>query len=132
MGKILPLLLIFLTSCYREHLYVQMDKIDREFLASSHVDTPDPEQITPPEGKRLLVAWRFPSSWMNEGLRLHLTARFWDESEEEIDYAITKGHDYTTFDFLNRRLITYKVEIFDKNNCSIEVWEHQLWTKLIK
>lgn len=108
-----------------------MEKVDREFLASTHIGTPDPRQLNPPEGKRLLVAWRFPYSWIDQGLNLHLTARFWDQTEEHICKKIEKGHDYASFNFFDKKLLTYKIEVLDQEGQCIELWEHQFWTELI-
>lgn len=105
--------------------------MDREFLASTHIGTPDPRQLDPPEGKRLLIAWRFPSIWVDRGLTLHLTVRFWDQSEEHICRRIEKGHDYVAFNFFDQRVLTYKIEVVDREGQCIELWEHQFWTELI-
>lgn len=119
------------SSCYKGHLYVQQEWVDRNFLASSKVHTPDPRQDKPFDGQRLLVAWRFPSNLVNYGLSLFLTVRFWDNVEEEICYPIRKGYGTKAFCFLGRRILTYKIDVVNSEGDVIEVWEHQFWTKLI-
>jgi hypothetical protein len=133
-GKRVALFAIFATGlvgCYKDHLYVQIEKIDRDFLASTHIGTPDPRQLNPPEGKRLLVAWRFPSNLVDQGIWLELTVRFWDQSQEHICRKIEKGHDYASFNFFDKRLLTYKIEVVNEKRECIDVWEHQFWTDLI-
>ena len=61
--------------CYKNHLYVQQQKIDQSFLASSHVGTPDPRQKSPPLGQKLLIAWSFPWSLFSQDLTAITTVR---------------------------------------------------------
>lgn len=110
---------------------MQQEWLDREFLASTHVGTPDPRQENPPKGHRLLVAWRFPNIWMDMGLKMQLTVRFWDDLQESICRPIDDAHGHTVFDFRDRRILTYEILILDKKGDCLEVWEHQFWTKLI-
>ncbi len=130
--KILPIFLIFFTSCYKNNLYVQQEWVDRNFLASTHVNTPDPRQVCPPTGQRLLVAWRFPSNLVDEGLTLHLTVRFWDNLEEKVSSPIYKPRGTEAFNFFEgRRILTYRVDVTDSLGEVVDVWEHHFWTKLI-
>jgi len=127
------LLLTFFTSCYKDHLYVQQEWVDRNFLASSQVGTPDPRQAHPPEGQRLLVAWRFPKNLVDEGLNLVLTVRYWDNSEEVISRPITQSLSNTAFNFFDgQKILTYRIDVVDRQEVVIETWEHQFWTKLIQ
>lgn len=124
--------LTLLASCYKDHLYVQQEWVDRDFLASTHVQTPDPRQICPPTGQRLLVAWRFPLNLIQQGLNLHLTTRLWDNTEEVSTQPMTRSHGYEAFNFFDgKRILTYKIEVTDSKGDVVEVWEHHFWTKLI-
>ncbi|MGB7978044.1 MAG: hypothetical protein WCF19_02660 [Chlamydiales bacterium] len=118
-------------SCYKEHLYVQQEWVDRNFLASSRVGTPDPRQESPPTGQRLLVAWRFPSFLADRRLKLVLTVRFWDNEEEVISRPMQQARGYTAFNFFNERILTYRIQVVDQDEEILETWEHQFWTKLI-
>ncbi len=120
------------TSCYKDHLYVQQEWVDRDFLASSKVGTPDPRQECPPVGQRLLVSWRFPSNLFYQELRLIATVRFWDNSEEVICYPVEKMWGSTAFNFFEKRkILTYRIQVLDRNDEVMEVWEHHFWTELI-
>jgi hypothetical protein len=123
--------LTLFTSCYKDHLYVQQEWVDRNFLASSHVNTPDPRQEHPPQGQRLLIAWRFPQNLIDQQLNLVLTMRFWDNTEEEQIRPIRNSRGYTAFNFLNEKILTYRIQIIDADGDVVERWEHQFWTKLI-
>lgn len=133
MHKILALfailfLLVF-AGCYKNHLYVQQEWVDRNFLASTHVGTPDPRQECPPEGQRLLVSWKFPRN-LGE-LKLVITVRFWDNSEEVICHPIDRSWGYAAFFFSKCKILTYRVQVVDLCDAIVETWEHHFWTELI-
>jgi len=126
-----------LSGCYKNHLYVQHETVDRNFLASSHVRTPDPRQQHPPHGQRLLVSWDFPRSVFEKHLTLLMTVRFWDDTQETLSQPIERRRDFAVFYFPNeldgkdKRILTYRVEALDAKGKSAGLWEHQFWTKLI-
>lgn len=111
---------------------MQQEWVDRNFLASTRVGTPDPRQESPPTGQRLLVAWRFPLFLVDQKLKMLLTIRFWDNSEEVLCREIDKSKGYTAFNFFNDRILTYRIDVVNGENCVIETWEHHFWTKLIE
>lgn len=110
---------------------MQQELVDRNFLASTHVNTPDPRQDCPPIGQRLLVAWRFPKNVFDYGLTMFVTVRFWDNSEEEICYPLASSHGNKAFNFFDRKILTYRVQVIDSLGYLIDCWEHHFWTKLI-
>lgn len=110
---------------------MQQEWVDRSFLASSHVGTPDPRQECPPEGQRILIAWRFPSNYLSLGLQLHLTVRFWDHSEEDLFRSIDRSKGYAAFNFFDQKILTYRIQVIDSEGVLVETWEHHFWTKLI-
>ncbi|MBI5345929.1 MAG: hypothetical protein HZB76_02145 [Chlamydiae bacterium] len=137
--QVFILILLFLfTSCYKGHLYVQHEKIDRDALASTYIQTPDPRQANPPRGQKLSVSWDFPLSLYKEDLNLILTVRYWNNQEETINYPITKKRGYTTFFFedhtndRSKRILTYMLQVHNKKGEVIEEWKHHFWTKLIE
>lgn len=79
----------------------------------------------------MLVAWRFPKYMIDEQLKLVLTVRFWDNSEEVLTRAMEKSRSYEAFDFFGQRVLTYRIQVMDVENCVVETWEHHFWTKLI-
>jgi hypothetical protein len=131
-------LLISLSGCYKNHLYVQQEWVDANFLASHHVGTPDPRSENPPEGQRILVAWYFPRCLLEDQLTLLVTVRLWDQTEQIFMRSIDRRRGSLAFDCpnqgdcLDRRVLTYKVEVFTLNGDLIEEWKHHFWTELIK
>jgi len=127
--------LTFFTSCYKGHLYVQQEWIDRDFLASTHVGTPDPRQERPPDGQRLLVSWRFPKCLYDQQLTLAITVRFWDNKEEVILQPVKRQLSYTALYFPKRegqgKILTYKIDVVNSEGGIVETWEHHFWTELI-
>ncbi len=131
-------LLICLASCYKDHLYVQQEWVNASFLASHHVGTPDPRSENPPEGQRLLVAWHFPRCLLEERLTLFVTVRLWDQTEEITIRPIERRRGSFAFDYpnpgdcLDRRILTYKMEVFTESGELVEEWKHHFWTEQIE
>ena len=127
-------LVLVICGCYRDHFYVQQDWIDRTFLASFHVDTPDPRQKNPPTGPRLLIKWDFPRSIFEKKLTLEGIIRFWDNSEEKISQTIERRRGYESFFFSNKdlKILTYFVQAKTETGEIVGKWEHQFWTKLLE
>ncbi len=111
--------------------------MDAQFLASSKIGTPDPRQEHPPIGQRLIVAWDFPKSLFSRHLSLVTTVRFWDNTEEVLRVPMERKRDVTAFFFSNcdktidRRILTYRVEVFALDGTLVKTWEHHFWTRLI-
>lgn len=131
------LLSLWLAGCYKNHLYVQQERVDPTFLASSRIGTPDPRQERPPQGQRLLIAWHFPRSLFQRHLSLVATVRLWDQTEEVFTYPVEKKWGSTALYFSNdcagvdRRILTYRVQVVARDGEVVEVWEHHFWTHLI-
>lgn len=126
-----------LTGCYKNHLYVQQEWVDANFLASSKVQTPDPRQEHPPLGQRLIIAWDFPKSLFQENLTMVATVRLWDNTQSVYRQALERKRDVKALFFANdtagidRRILTYRVQVFNKEGVEVEKWEHHFWTELI-
>lgn len=110
---------------------MQQEWVDGSHLASSHVGTPDPRQECPPEGQRILVAWRFPSFMVWEDLRLLLTVRYWDNTEQVKEEYVGKNRGVAAFDCFEQRILTYRIQVVNGKGEIVETWEHQFWTELI-
>lgn len=121
--------------CYKNHLYVQQEWVDANFLASSKVQTPDPRQANPPHGQRLIIAWDFPQSLFQENLHLVATVRFWNNSQESIRRPLERKRDVVAFYFAEKtpdwKILTYRVQIFAADGHLVEEWDHHFWTELI-
>jgi hypothetical protein len=121
-----------MSGCYRHHLYVQQEWVDRNFLASSHVNTPDPKLDDPPEGQRLLIAWDFPRSQFQKELSLAVSVRFWSDTQKEISYPLPKKRGYCAYFFPNEKILTYRVRVLTREGTVLESWNHHFWTQLIE
>ena len=134
--KFFPLFFI-LFSCGTNHLYVQVENIDADYLASVHENTPDYRQENPPHGQRINVLWNVPKRMYYEDLSLKLTVRFWNNTEKNIIYKINSRFGCTFFFFENkkmdtrRKILTYKIDICNSSGKSLETWKHQFWTELV-
>ena len=130
------LFFLVLLSCNSSHLSVQVESLNRSFLASSYTKTPDPLQICPPSGQRIIVSWDYPLSIFRRGLNLFLTVRFENNKQEQFAYELLRKRDVITFDFpkckeKEGKILTYRVDVFDKEGQLVDTWKHQFWTKLI-
>ncbi|NGX28096.1 MAG: hypothetical protein K940chlam1_00271 [Candidatus Anoxychlamydiales bacterium] len=136
--KYLLLFLPFLTSCYKNNLYVQHEKMDRNYLASTHVGTPDYRQQHPPDGQTLSIAWDFPLSVYRENLNMILTVRFWDNKQDIFSNKITRKRGYLRYKFQDdtddksKKILTYKIDIFNEDGTLVDEWKHQFWKELIE
>ncbi len=114
---------------------MQQEWVDRNFLASSHVGTPDPRQAHPPQGQRILTRWDFPRSLFEKQLTLVLTVRFWDNTQEVLSRPLDRRRDFIAFYFpaaeKERRILTYRLQVLSAEGEVIETWKHQFWTELI-
>jgi len=134
--KWLCLLTVLLTGCYKNHLYVQQESLDINFLASSKIGTPDPTRENPPRGQRLLIRWNFPTDLFERELTLHVMVRFWDNSEEEQQVAVETKRSNTALAFplkaARGHILTYRVVAKDGEGQIVSSWNHPLWTELIQ
>jgi hypothetical protein len=131
------LLLIYLPSCGKSYITVRQEWVDRRYLASSHVNTPDPRQNNPPLGQKLIVSWLIPNSVMEEHPNLVLRVIFWNYTEKNIVFPIRHRAGYKVFSVLNEEyektggLLTYSAQIVSQDNQVYKEWKHQLWVNLI-
>lgn len=135
--KILPVLLLLLASC-GSSLSVRREWIDGRYLASTHVNTPDPRQAHPPFGQRLLVSWRIPSSVLAEKPELVLQVIYWNFTQKTFVYPLHKRMGYKICSLLDEEyretggLLAYRAQIITKDGRVLKEWKHQLWVNLIE
>lgn len=114
---------------------MQQLTVDRDFLASTVVGTPDPRQAHPPSGQRLLVGWSFPRELFEESLTLVCTVRFWNHEEKQIAVPLETRRGSESFYFpssdQNHKILTYRVDVKDCAGAIVESWKHHFWTELI-
>lgn len=134
----LCLLLFCCFSCQKYYVSVTRESIDRASLASSFAKTPDPRQLEPPKGERLLIQWNLFSQDVQEELICSLSLIYRNYEEETINYKVDAKRDVISYFLLGERyestkgIMTYKVEILSKKGEIVKSFKHQLWTKLIK
>lgn len=128
---------LFFSSCTKHHLYVQMENVDANDLASSHVQTPDYRQKDPPIGQRIIVSWSFPYGLYSKKLSLFLTVRFWDNTQDVKIVPLQRSLGTETFFFANskrlkdKKILTYRFQVVSQKGELIEEWKQQFWTQLI-
>lgn len=135
MRMFLILACILFNGCQKSYLTVQQKWIDRQSLASTFVESPDPLQKDPAYGKEVLIGWDFPLSVYKKKPYLLFTVRLWDQTETKYCYEVHQKRGFTSMFFSEKdptkKLLTYKIDIYDKEDNILEAWEHQFWTKLI-
>lgn len=139
MKKSLSLLIFsLLVSCDKYEISMYQQKVDVTYLASTHVNTPDPRQNPPPIGQKLIIEWQVPNALLEKSPRADVYILFWDYKEKKISFPITKKWGYETYSCLNKEfeetggILTYRAEIVTKDERVYREWKHQLWTNLIQ
>jgi len=136
MKKFLYIFLFFLSSC-TNYLYVQQETVDKDYFASSYVDTPNPNSEDLSFGHKILVSWDLPISQFRKKPYLELTVRFWDNEQEVIKYTLDRKRSYASFFFENKKrkrkkkILTYKIDVISEKGEILQTWKHQFWTELI-
>ena len=123
--------LIFCQSCSQNHLTVQQEWIDQKYLASSFTKTPDPKKLVMEKGQMLTIGWDYPLTLFDEKLTMQLQIRFWNGTEKLLHHDIRRKRDFISYFFSKERILTYRIDIFTKEEALLESWIHQLWTPLI-
>ena len=108
-----------------------------EYLASTHVGTPDPRQADPPFGQKIVMQWAVPPEMLVDKPRLIFHVIYKNHTEEEIIYPIEDRSGMEVFSVLNEQyrekggLLTYHAEIRLQDGTVYREWTHQLWVHLI-
>jgi hypothetical protein len=137
MKYFLPLL-IFLASCStKPHLEVESLYWSRRDLASSVVNTPDPEKQSRMFGQRVVISWSVSKKDFNSG-PLELFIRVKLKDNEEIDQRIPLDNPSGTYyipiygdDFIKKGgLQSYSVQLLSGGK-PIASRKHKLWVEPI-
>ncbi len=137
MYKSFFLLFLFLVGCKKYDLSVSQHLINREYLASTHVGTPDPCQECPPTGDMLSVEWVIPRELLGENPEVVLHILFKNYTEETLYFPIKERASYVTYYLLDddyeekEGIFAYKAEIVTEDGEIYREWKHQLWVNLI-
>lgn len=126
----------FCGCCGTKHISVFSEPIDKNRLASVHVNTPDPRHEINPHGQRLYVSWCIPKSFRDTKLRGVLKVRFNVPEEATIPFEIDRPRGTMTYQILNEEyfekegILAYKVQIFSDGK-EIDSYQHSMWADLI-
>lgn len=136
----LPLFLLvplLLSGCDKYFVSVSQQKINASYLASTHVNTPDPRREHPPIGQMLVIEWQVPEEILNKRPKILLDVIFWNYTEETETFPIVDRAGTVTYSLLDaeyekkKGILTYKAEIVTEDGEVFREWRHQLWVKLI-
>jgi hypothetical protein len=131
-------LFLLLAGCEKYYLSICQEKVDRNYLASTHVGTPDPRQDNPPMGQMLIIDWKVPKKVLEEKPFILLHVVYWDYTEQDFTFPVEKQMGYVTYRLLNKEyekkmgILTYKAEIVTDQHKVYKEWVHQLWVNLIR
>ncbi len=82
------------------------------------------------------MSWYFPSDLFEQELTLHITVRFWDNSEEQLQLPVESKWSQRALYFpaagSEKRILTYRIVVRTQEGQIIETWKHHLWTELIQ
>ncbi len=142
MQKIFFILIFFFLgltcfSCQKYYVSVSQEKIDRNYLASTHVNTPDPRQKNPPKGEQLVLEWKIPKKLLQDIPALYLHVIYQDYTEEFFSYPMSHRMGYAVYLItgeeyrVKKGILTYDAQIKTKNGFVFRDWKHQLSTQLI-
>ena len=127
-----------LSSCQKYYLSVCQQWVDARYLASTHVNTPDPRQANPPIGQMLSMDWRVPKELLSQKPYIELDLIFWDYTETKKTFPIDKRMGWVSYQLLGEEydktggILTYKASIKTSDGTVYREWKHQLWVKLIQ
>lgn len=132
------LICVFCSGCQKNFVTVVQEKIHRNLLASSFVDSPDPLQHTPPHGKKLYISWNIHGDYNLEECRLRISMIFRNRETKTVELDIPRKRGTILYSLLDqeyyetRGLLTYKVEILRKNEEILALWTHQMWVNIVQ
>ncbi len=134
---ILMLGILFFSSCTLHRLDVQTQYLTPDYLASAHIQTPDPRLFEPLIGQRLLIQWSLSTQEVRDHeLFLYLKVRYCNHQEKEVNIPITSKRGTYLYK-VNSKLfsetggiLTYIAEIRSSTEVVV-TWKHPLWTPLI-
>ena|SRR3990167_6966884 len=125
-------------SCQKYYISIAQEKIDKDFLASTHVRTPDSRQKNPPLGDRLILEWQVPRGLLHEDPLFQLHVIYKDYTEQFFTYPILHRTDYAVYtlegeEYLEKKgILTYEAKILTNKDAVFREWKHQLFVQLIQ
>jgi len=129
--------LLLLVGCRKYYVSVSQQWVDARYLASTHVNTPDPRQANPPVGQMVMMDWRVPKAILDKKPYIQLKVIFWNYTEKVLCFPVHQRMGWVTYQLLNEEynavdgILTYKAEIITEDGEVFCDWKHQLWVNLI-
>lgn len=111
--------------------------VDVSYLASSHVDTPDPQRANPPRGQKIVLQWAVPPELLEKKPQIVFHMIYKNHTEKTLVYPIDSRLGYEVYSLLDKDydetggLLTYKADIITSDQQIYREWKHQLWVNLI-
>jgi hypothetical protein len=130
-------ILALFTGCDKYYVSVRQIHVDDQYLASTHVGTPDPRRNPPPSGQKLVIDWQIPPEVLGQNPKIVLHLLFKNHVEMREIYPIKNKCDTKVYSLLNDEyfvtggLLTYRAEIVLEDGEIYRDWKHQLWVNLI-
>lgn len=130
-------ILCFFTGCEKYYLSLTDQKINVNSLASTHANTPDKRQHSPPIGEMIVMDWRVPKEILDKKPIIDLYVIYGNYTEQRFEYPIFKRMGYKTCKVLNddfvssKGVITYRADLRLNDGQIYRSWNHQLWVNLI-
>ncbi len=130
-------ILCFFTGCEKYYLSLTDQKINVNSLASTHANTPDKRQHSPPIGEMIVMDWRVPKEILDKKPIIDLYVIYGNYTEQRFEYPISKRMGYKTCKVLNddfvssKGVITYRADLRLNDGQIYRSWDHQLWVNLI-
>lgn len=129
--------LLILTGCDKYYLSLRQVPVNAQYLASTHVGTPDPRQAHSPKGQKIVLQWAVPPELLQKKPQIIFHAIYKDHTEKTIVYPIDSRLGYEVYSLLDEEfektggLLTYCADIMTEDKQVYRQWKHQLWVNLI-
>jgi len=129
--------LFSLSGCQKYGLLLHQQKMDVNYFASTHVNTPDFRRECPPNGKMVVAEWWIPQRLLDYEPVLRIHMLFHDFTEKCVEYPVTATVGYETYFLIDEEfeetggILSYRGEIISCDGEIFRCWEHQLWVQLI-
>lgn len=136
-AALLGITLLFSSGCEKYYVSVAQQWMDVRYLASTHVNTPDPRQLKPPIGQMIIIDWRVPKSLLKKHPHVELKVIYWNYTEKTVTFPIDQRMGWVTYKVIDEEydatggILTYKAEIVTEDGEKYREWKHQLWVNLI-
>jgi hypothetical protein len=137
--KSVCLFLLLLAGCARKtELTVYNQAVDKKYLASTKVKTPDPRQHPVDRGQRLIIAWSAPgANFKKDCWSLKAYLQYGNRKEEVKEIAVQRRFGEWTLEWVGdefyhkRGVVSYKVDLL-KNGVVEKTFCHQLYCEIIR